>query len=461
MSELHQSPGLSRRQFLKTSALALAGMTASGLVQACQPAATPVPEATKAPIPTPVPPTKAPVRELNILYGTHDDFIPVMVRMFEEETGVKVNLEGAAGSELGPKYALMVAGQDTSYDLLYTWAGYSTQYGASLFENLDDMMPQAVWDDIVEATKSAVLDLKGNIVAMPLITSIRIFYWNTEMFEQMGLDPQKPPESWAEMIEVGQQYEKKFGKPAMINSMGSANAIFRSNWGVVLNSSGAKMYDEDATKVIFNSPEGVIAMEALKTWWDKGVVDHKSLGLAKSADVNSSFAAGDYLMMWSWQEMWPTWQNPETSKVAGKVAHGIIPGVILRSATVEGSEGYAVNRFSENKELAFEFLTFAASTEVQTAMATSTETSGLWGPARNSVMEDPKVIEANPVLTSVIEQGKYGGLSWGAPWYEDVAAVIEAAVRDVLNGKVSPKEAVDDAQQECQKFVDDYWASVG
>ncbi len=41
--------------------------------------------------------------------------------------------------------------------------------------------------------------LDGNMISMPLNSSTTIMYWNKDAFKKAGLDPEKPPKTWAEL----------------------------------------------------------------------------------------------------------------------------------------------------------------------------------------------------------------------------------------------------------------------
>jgi sn-glycerol 3-phosphate transport system substrate-binding protein len=45
----------------------------------------------------------------------------------------------------------------------------------------------------------------GKLLSMPFNSSTPVFYWNKEMFQKAGLDPNKPPKTWAEVGEMGKK----------------------------------------------------------------------------------------------------------------------------------------------------------------------------------------------------------------------------------------------------------------
>src|ERR671937_724091 len=123
MSE-QESPRISRRQFLKYVGSSAAFAAAAA---ACAPASTP---ASSQPPSSGVPTTAPAVivkplagKELNIFTGNHHDaFVKATyVPMFQEKTGAKVNYTSIGSGDADAKYAVFVASQDGSQDILYSW----------------------------------------------------------------------------------------------------------------------------------------------------------------------------------------------------------------------------------------------------------------------------------------------------------------------------------------------------
>ncbi|TWT05175.1 sn-glycerol-3-phosphate ABC transporter substrate-binding protein UgpB [Reyranella sp. CPCC 100927] len=45
----------------------------------------------------------------------------------------------------------------------------------------------------------------GKLLSMPFNSSTPVFYWNKELFQKAGLDPEKPPKTWPEVGEMGKK----------------------------------------------------------------------------------------------------------------------------------------------------------------------------------------------------------------------------------------------------------------
>ena len=107
----------------------------------------------------------------------------------------------------------------------------------------------------------------GKTWGIPFQRSTIVQYWNKELFKEAGLDPNKPPASWAELVEMGRKLTRK-------DAAGNV-----TQWGVSIPSSGfpywlfqalttqndARLMNSAGNEVYFDKP-GVI--EALQYWVD-------------------------------------------------------------------------------------------------------------------------------------------------------------------------------------------------
>ena len=49
----------------------------------------------------------------------------------------------------------------------------------------------------------------GNTSGIPVQRSTVVLYWNKELCKEAGLDPEKPPKTWAEQLEFAQKLTKR------------------------------------------------------------------------------------------------------------------------------------------------------------------------------------------------------------------------------------------------------------
>jgi ABC-type glycerol-3-phosphate transport system substrate-binding protein len=78
----------------------------------------------------------------------------------------------------------------------------------------------------------------GKEVAIPFTTDCRIFWYNKDIFVQAGLDPNKPPATWAEMVSYARTITEKTGKYGFGMDLGlkefPLQAVFNASNGSVI-----------------------------------------------------------------------------------------------------------------------------------------------------------------------------------------------------------------------------------
>lgn len=448
---------LSRRQFLTLSAGSLA---VNALIAACggapaAPAATSAPAAPAA--------TSAPAavgkpfagKELTLFSAQHhaayvkDTYVP----MFEESSGAKVNWIEVGGGDVEAKYAVFVASQDASADVLISWEAMNAKYGPTLMEDISSFDP-ALLASLTEPSRKT-FNFLGKQYGIPIDTNMAIFMWNQDLYTDAGLDPAKPPQSFAEFMDASKKLTKD-GRYATLFTMGDANSGFVS-FISIYNSTGARLLSDDLKTLTIDDENGLAAMEAIHDMFAVSkIADPAGVTVASSIEQGKIFRAGNMGHYFAFPNHFVLANTPDQSQIVGKASTGIIPGLKLRSGSVNGLEGYGVNRFSNNKELGVAFLQHLITPEVQKQVALG------WGrpPSVQAVFDDAEVLEKSPQFAAVKEQSGYPSPRYGSPFYTDLAAVFVEHMLAAIDGAKSPAEAVKSIQADGQKVIDDYWAKT-
>ncbi len=186
---------------------------------------------------------------------------PHIVQVFEVGTATMMGAQGA----IYPVYELMTdAGQDFDPDaFLPSVVGYYT-------------------------------DTNGNMLSMPFNSSTPILYYNREIFEEAGLDPDSPPTTWAELEAAARQ----------ILDAGAAECGFTTGWQSWVQlenfsalhnvpfATQANGFGGLDTELAFNSDLHVRHIDNMKNWADDGVFQYGG----RRSDSAPLFYAGDCAM---------------------------------------------------------------------------------------------------------------------------------------------------------------------
>lgn len=130
----------------------------------------------------------------------------------------------------------------------------------------------------------------GKIYSIPFQRSTEILFYNKDAFKEVGLDPEKAPATWDELVEDAKLLtnENRYGVGIALNS-GSAQWTFT---GFCLQNSknGENLMAEDGKSVMFDTPENV---EALQFWLDlQNKYEVMAPGIVQWTDLPTQFLAG-------------------------------------------------------------------------------------------------------------------------------------------------------------------------
>jgi multiple sugar transport system substrate-binding protein len=135
-------------------------------------------------------------------------------------------------------------------------------------------------------------DSKGHIVAVPTAAYAQALHYNRALFAQAGLDPNKPPTTWAEVIADAKQIAQKTGK-AGYAEMGKDDNTAGWILTTLVYSLGGRMEIGSGTKAkaTLNNPQAVQALNMLHQmrWVDNSMGSNFDYGWS---DINQAFAAG-------------------------------------------------------------------------------------------------------------------------------------------------------------------------
>jgi multiple sugar transport system substrate-binding protein len=229
--------------------------------------------------------------------------------------------------------------------------------------------------------------------------------------------------------------------------MGTTEGAYQ-NFLRTLLGCGGQMWDKKYN-VLFNSSAGVNALTKLVDLFAaQKVANPAGLHIGDATELGPVFASGRAAIMFDWPYGYAAARRKMSAKDIG---NAIVPGVTVRSASIDGSEGFAINSFSNEKSAALEWLRFAASPYVQRRMVLEEG----WLPVTSNLLHEPDLVAALPVVATYAEQSKYMVKRYGAPWYDGVCqGYLGANVTKAVRGQMSPKAALDQAASDCQTLID-------
>jgi len=135
-------------------------------------------------------------------------------------------------------------------------------------------------------------DSKGRIVALPKGAYAQALHYNRRLFQEAGLDPNKPPTTWAQVRAYAKQIAQKTGKAGYVQMAKDDNT---AGWilTTLVYSLGGRMETGVGTKAkaTLDNPQTIQALNLLKAmrWTDNSMGANFDYGWS---DINQAFAAG-------------------------------------------------------------------------------------------------------------------------------------------------------------------------
>lgn len=384
------------------------------------------------------------------------------IPVFEQRTGIKVEFVEMGMGALHTKLAMLFATGSPEVDVIWTYAAWTAEFAAAGYlEDITDWLDEETLADLTGA--KVAVTYKGRLYGLPKFGSMRFFYYNKKLFEEVGLDPEAPPATWEEFVVAAARLTRDTDGDGKIDQWGflpsglaeGENAVMDFQIMYLLCGGGPLLDEND--EPLFSSPIGVEALTKYVELYDLGVVDPAAWTIVSGSDRRARWMLGKTGMVFEWPALWKQANDPTRSQVAGQVGITLIPS-IYTTASLDGSEAHAISRFSKNKKAAFEFIKFVASPEVQRDIAIRIG----WLPVRKSVYGDPAVKE-HPQLAKMFEMaeafsaGEYPIDRFAAPYAQEVMdrALYPALVSAVKHEK-TPEEALQWAAEKAREIVQKY-----
>ncbi len=291
-------------------------------------------------------------------------------------------------------------------------------------------------------------DLQGNMLSLPFNSSTSLFYINKDAFKKAGLDPNKPPKTWKEVIAAGEKLKAAGQECVYTTSWPSWVHIenFSAWHNVPIGTKQNGMGGLD-TQFSVNSPLHVRHLSMLADMAKKGMFTYAG----RTSQGDAKFSGGECAMFTGSSSAiggivkaakvdWSANMLPYHDDVKGAPQNSIIGGASL---WVMGGK-----KPVEYKGVA-QFLSFLSQPEIQMEWHTGTGyvpiTLAAYEMTRKSGFYDKNPGMDMPIkqltLHAPTENSK--GLRFGN--FVQGRTVIEEEMEAVFAGKKDPKTALDDA----------------
>lgn len=208
-----------------------------------------------------------------------------IAKSFEEETGIKVNIQHANLEDVLPKLSAQLRA-GTAPDVAF----FSPRMVPGLVEQGFLVSLEDVFEELGDIPINRVTPIPGNkIYDIPIHVESQVLYYRTDLFEKAGVQPPTTFDEWLKVAEDmtvdtnGDGQVDQYGV-ALLGGMPSNYFYFSA----ILWANGGDYFDEN-NNVVIDSPE---AIEALEFWAKLSKYAPPGFINSGNYEVGNQFASG-------------------------------------------------------------------------------------------------------------------------------------------------------------------------
>jgi sn-glycerol 3-phosphate transport system substrate-binding protein len=292
----------------------------------------------------------------------------------------------------------------------------------------------------------------GKTWGVPFQRSTIVMYWNKDLFKEAGLDPNRPPANWNEVLQYAQKLTRR-------DAAGNV-----TQWGVQVPSTafpywlfqalttpnGVELMNSAGTETYFDKPE---VIEALQFWVDLGR-KHKVMapGVIEWGTTPKDFFEKKTAIMWT------TTGNLTNVRNNAKFDFGVamLPEKKRRGSPTGGGNFYVFKKAPADQQ--------AAAVKFAKWM-TQPERAAQWGidtgyvAVRGDAWATPKMqeyVKGFPVAAVARDQLQYSVAELSTHDNQRVTKALNDGIQAALTGAKTPEQAMKDAQAEAARILRSY-----
>lgn len=360
-----------------------------------------------------------------------------IIQQFEKENPeIKINLTDLTWSE-GHEKIVVAFASGTAPDILELGSDWVPEFSSQ--DVLLDVTSDAekiqqdflMWEPVF---------YKGRIYGFPWLLDTRVLFYNKDLMKKAGLDPEKPPLNWKELLsycqKINQLKPKAYGFGA---NSAERHRLYKKFlpffWG-----NGGKILSSDQKSSEINSTVGIEALSFYKKLTEQGTIDNQRM-------LDENFKQGKIGFVIS-----GGWLLNDIQKNLPDLKFGVchIPkpekGVFSSFA---GGEFLVISKKSKNPDSAKKFIQYLIKKENSLKLC---KAIGSAIPSAKGSELDP-YYQNNKNLLVFSEQLRYAQTSPAVPQWVYIEEIIEKAVEQVMYDKKTPSQALDETKLEIDKIL--------
>lgn len=265
------------------------------LLAACAPAAAPVTQAPNAAASTTAPSSSSKLR-VWIEWGDNPAQLQGLFDKYTQKSGVPVEVN--AGVVNDKILAALTSSEPPDIIVLSGGDAVKSLAKENVVLQLNDTINSSGIDLNDFYPASLIQCKQGDVIwCLPWGADIYALYWNKDLFEEAGLDPEKPPKTMEELVEYADKLTKKEAD-GKLSQIGFIPDFSWSHSDLYSRMMGGYWVSEDSTKITVDSDPVIASLKWAQQFYTK---------YGKENVLSFTTALGEY-------------QSPDQGFYAGKVA---------------------------------------------------------------------------------------------------------------------------------------------
>ncbi len=314
------------------------------------------------------------------------------------------------------------------------------------FENIIETDEDKAWLASFYPALMANSRIEGQTWGVPFQRSTIVAYYNKDMFRAAGLDPEQPPETWDELVEMGKALtgEGTFG--LMIPSTGYPYWMFQA----LAIQNGKELMAADGLTTSFDDPAVVEAL----AFWRALATEHGIMpeGTVEWGTLRQAFLEGQTAMMWHSTGNLTAVKNDATFDFG--VA--MLPANERPGSPTGGGNFYIFKDASdEERQAALKLIEFMTSPEQAAKWSIETGYMGVSPAAYETAALEAYTAEFPPALVAR-DQLEHAIAEFSTFETARVREGLNNAIQAALTGTASPADALAEAQEAADRLLAPY-----
>lgn len=367
------------------------------------------------------------------------DWMKAQLPAFKEATGIDVTIELVPYADMHNKLVVEFAAGSSTYDLTTVPDFWLAEFGqGNWLKPLDAYVadpkfgPEAFnLKDIPESLLNSN-KINSKLLAVPWKFNTLTLFYRTDLI-------QEPPKTWEEWKKIATEQTKN-GVYGVGLSLGATTAA--EEFLDFLYSNNGRLLADDNKTALFNSPEGVEALEFMISLMPFAAPGTTSRHYDDSAAI---MGQGKIAMEMLIPYHMNTLQNPQKSTVVDKIKTVRFPAK-QKSSTKVNTWALAIPAASKNAEAAYLLIQYLLSPQNLKKMVT--DLNGGIVPSRNSSLTDSSIRASYPQFVVAAEAARDGFTYPPIPQISIIEQSLAKNIQRAINKEVSAKAALDAAANE-------------